>query len=84
LFWALFATATKRLHDTNRSGFFLWLILIPVIGPLVLIFLPLGTAKGTAVLAGFQFIPVISVTRNTKVCGGTQVPLTSSADANNQ
>jgi hypothetical protein len=44
----------------------------------------LTTTKGTAVLAGFQFIPVISVTGNTSVCGGTQVPLTSSADANNQ
>src|SRR4051794_3572501 len=38
LFWALTATAVKRIHDCNRTGFWLWLILIPVIGPLILIF----------------------------------------------
>jgi FAD/FMN-containing dehydrogenase/uncharacterized membrane protein YhaH (DUF805 family) len=47
LFWALTATATKRLHDHNKSGHWLWLILIPVIGPLALIFL-LGFKKGSA------------------------------------
>jgi len=45
LFWALIATSTKRLHDINFSGLFLFLIFIPVLGPLLLIFL-LGFKKG--------------------------------------
>lgn len=45
LFWAIIATATKRLHDTNKSGHWLWLIVIPVFGPLLLIYL-LGFKKG--------------------------------------
>ncbi len=39
LFWALYATAVKRLHDTDKSGNWLWLIFIPVLGPLILIYL---------------------------------------------
>ncbi len=46
LFWALIATATKRLHDTNKSAHWLWMVLIPVLGPLILIFF-LGFKKGT-------------------------------------
>lgn len=42
------------------------------------------TPKGTADYPGFKFIPVITVTGPTTVCGETSVPLTSSADANNQ
>ena len=38
LFWALISTAVKRLHDINKSGHFIWFILIPVFGPLLLIF----------------------------------------------
>ncbi len=45
LFWALLATSTKRLHDSNKTGFRLWLVLVPVLGPLYLIFL-LGFKKG--------------------------------------
>jgi FAD/FMN-containing dehydrogenase/uncharacterized membrane protein YhaH (DUF805 family) len=45
LFWTLIATATKRLHDTNKSAHWLWLVFIPVLGPLVLIYL-LGLKKG--------------------------------------
>lgn len=45
LFWALTATAIKRLHDSNKSGFWIWLIFIPALGPLILIFL-LGFKKG--------------------------------------
>ncbi|MFT3687433.1 MAG: FAD-binding protein [Phycisphaerales bacterium] len=45
LFWAIIATATKRLHDTNKSGFWLWLVLIPVLGPILLIYF-LGFRKG--------------------------------------
>jgi FAD/FMN-containing dehydrogenase/uncharacterized membrane protein YhaH (DUF805 family) len=46
LFWTLIATATKRLHDLNFSGRLLLLVLIPVLGSLVLIFL-LGFKKGS-------------------------------------
>ena len=46
LFWAIFAIATKRLHDSNKSGYWLWLVIIPVFGPLVLIYL-LGFKKGS-------------------------------------
>jgi FAD/FMN-containing dehydrogenase/uncharacterized membrane protein YhaH (DUF805 family) len=45
LYWALVATATKRLHDINFSGYWLWIILIPVLGPLFLVYL-LGFRKG--------------------------------------
>ncbi len=41
----MIATATKRLHDTNKSGHWLWLISIPVLGVVFLIFL-LGFSKG--------------------------------------
>ncbi len=45
LFWASIATATKRLHDSNKTGFWFWLIVIPFLGPLLLIFL-LGFKRG--------------------------------------
>jgi FAD/FMN-containing dehydrogenase/uncharacterized membrane protein YhaH (DUF805 family) len=56
LFWALFATATKRLHDSNRTGLFIWLILIPVLGPLVLIYF-LGFKKGNIHSNRFGVVP---------------------------
>ena len=46
LYWSLFCTANKRLHDTGMSGYWLWLILIPVFGPLFL-FVVLGFRRGT-------------------------------------
>ncbi len=45
LFGTLVSTAIKRLHDTNHSGRRLWVILIPVLGQLYLIYL-LGFKKG--------------------------------------
>lgn len=45
LFWTIIATAIKRLHDTNKSGYWLWFILIPVLGIVFLIYL-LGFSKG--------------------------------------
>lgn len=56
LFWALFATSVKRLHDSNRSGNKLWIILIPVLGPLTLIFL-LGFKRGTVSANKFGATP---------------------------
>jgi FAD/FMN-containing dehydrogenase/uncharacterized membrane protein YhaH (DUF805 family) len=56
LFWALISTATKRLHDSNKSGHWLWLILVPVIGPMVLIYL-LGFKKGNLLQNHFGKVP---------------------------
>ena len=46
LFWIVFATSIKRLHDQNKKGYWLLLLLLPALGPLVLIYL-LGFKKGT-------------------------------------
>ncbi|MES2543918.1 MAG: FAD-binding protein [Bacteroidota bacterium] len=56
LFWALITTATKRLHDTNKSANWLWLILIPVFGPLFLIFI-IGFKKGNKTINRFGRVP---------------------------
>ena len=32
------AVSARRLHDTNRSGWWAWLALVPVVGPLVLLY----------------------------------------------
>jgi FAD/FMN-containing dehydrogenase len=56
LFWALFATAVKRLHDTNRHGAWLAVLLVPVIGPLYLIWL-LGCRKGNVTGNRFGSVP---------------------------
>ncbi len=56
LFWTLIATATKRLHDLNKSGHWLWLIGIPVLGPLFLIYL-LGFKKGNALSNRYGAVP---------------------------
>jgi FAD/FMN-containing dehydrogenase/uncharacterized membrane protein YhaH (DUF805 family) len=56
LFWALVATATKRLHDNNKSGFWIWIILIPVVGPLILFFF-LGFKRGNIKANRFGVVP---------------------------
>lgn len=56
LFWALFATAVKRLHDINLDGVWLWLIVVPVLGPIVLIFL-LGFKRGNRLQNNFGAVP---------------------------
>lgn len=56
LFWSLIATATKRLHDVNIKGLWLFVILIPVIGPLLLVYL-LGFKKGTLNTNRFGTVP---------------------------
>ncbi|MFC3194087.1 FAD-binding protein [Marinicella sediminis] len=48
LFWALFCSGAKRFHDLNVSGRWLLLVVIPVLGPLLLL-LVLGLKKGRAV-----------------------------------
>ena len=56
LFWSLISTAIKRFHDTNKSGHWLWLLLIPVFGPLFLIF-QLGFRKGNREVNRFGTVP---------------------------
>ncbi len=56
LFWALFCTAAKRLHDSNKSGHWLWLMGLPVLGPLVLFFL-LGFKRGNALPNRYGTVP---------------------------
>lgn len=56
LFWCTAATATKRLHDSDRRGWNLLLLGIPVIGPLALIYL-LGFRRGTALPNRFGAVP---------------------------
>lgn len=46
LYGSLIATSIKRLHDRELSGYWLYLVLIPVLGPLVLCYL-LFLRKGT-------------------------------------
>jgi len=45
LFWTIFATSAKRLHDQNKSAYWLFTVLVPVFGPLFL-FWCLGFKKG--------------------------------------
>ena len=56
LFWALFATAAKRLHDTNKSAWWLACLLVPVAGPLWLVWL-LGFRKGAVYPNRFGTVP---------------------------
>ncbi|MFT3933207.1 MAG: FAD-binding protein [Chitinophagaceae bacterium] len=56
LVWALIATATKRLHDSNKTAHWLWIVFIPVAGPLYLIYL-LGFKKGTVTSNQFGTVP---------------------------
>ena len=46
LFWALLSTSTKRLHDSNLSGKWLVVILIPGFGIFILLYL-LGFKRGS-------------------------------------
>ncbi|MFB9844178.1 FAD-binding protein [Mucilaginibacter ginsenosidivorans] len=45
LFWIIIATSFKRLHDQNLSGYWMFLLAIPALGPLLLIMM-LGFRKG--------------------------------------
>jgi FAD/FMN-containing dehydrogenase/uncharacterized membrane protein YhaH (DUF805 family) len=56
LFWIVAATSIKRLHDQNRSGYWLLTILIPVIGPLWLIWC-LGFKKGNYIGNRYGSVP---------------------------
>ncbi len=38
-FIPMLAAIIRRLHDTNKSGYWAWVFLIPAIGPLLLLYL---------------------------------------------
>ncbi|BDS09985.1 FAD-binding protein [Aureispira anguillae] len=46
LFWTLLATASKRLHDVGKSAYAIGWIVVPIVGPLWLVY-QLGFRKGT-------------------------------------
>ncbi len=56
LFWVVTATSIKRLHDQNYSGYWLFAILIPVFGPLWLIW-RLGFKKGNYTANSYGSVP---------------------------
>ena len=56
LFWVMYALAVKRLQDGNKSGAWLWWVLLPVAGPVALIFL-LGFKKGSKEANRFGSVP---------------------------
>jgi FAD/FMN-containing dehydrogenase/uncharacterized membrane protein YhaH (DUF805 family) len=73
LFGTLITTATKRLHDCNFSGRWLWFIFIPLIGPLFLIYC-LGFRKGNFLNNRFGSVPG-SAYDYFKNPDATQIPL---------
>lgn len=56
LFWTITATSMKRLHDQNYSGYWLFTLLIPIAGPLWLIW-RLGFKKGSHVTNNYGPVP---------------------------
>lgn len=56
LFWIIFATSIKRLHDHNKSGYWLLAVLVPVLGPLLLIYF-LGFKKGSYTTNRYGKVP---------------------------
>jgi FAD/FMN-containing dehydrogenase/uncharacterized membrane protein YhaH (DUF805 family) len=56
LFWIIAATAIKRLHDQDYSGYWLFTVLIPVLGPLWLIW-RLGFKKGNYAANNYGSVP---------------------------
>src|SRR3569623_95844 len=56
LFWIIFATSAKRLHDQNKSAYWLLAILVPVFGPLFLIWC-LGFKKGNPLSNYYGSVP---------------------------
>ena len=56
LFWIIAATSVKRLHDQDYSGYWLFIVLIPVIGPLWLTW-RLGFKKGNYTANEYGSVP---------------------------
>jgi FAD/FMN-containing dehydrogenase/uncharacterized membrane protein YhaH (DUF805 family) len=56
LFWIIFATSAKRLHDHNKSAYWLLVVLVPVFGPLLLLYF-LGFKKGSYTANRYGTVP---------------------------
>ncbi|RYE16284.1 MAG: DUF805 domain-containing protein, partial [Sphingobacteriales bacterium] len=56
LFWVIAATSIKRLHDQNLSGYWLLAVLVPVFGPVFLLFC-LGFRKGNHLANFYGTVP---------------------------
>ncbi|WP_256009770.1 FAD-binding protein [Desertivirga xinjiangensis] len=56
LFWVCAAVSAKRLHDTGKSGYLLLASLIPVFGPLWLLYM-LGLKKGDVTQNRYSNVP---------------------------
>jgi len=59
LFWIGTATSTKRLHDLGMSGYWLLAIALPVLGPILLVYL-LGFKKGKSSANYFGTAPGVA------------------------
>jgi uncharacterized membrane protein YhaH (DUF805 family) len=58
-FWPSLAVSLKRLHDRNKSAWWLFLALIPIVG-IIWVFIELGCLKGTAGENRFGPDPLVS------------------------
>jgi FAD/FMN-containing dehydrogenase/uncharacterized membrane protein YhaH (DUF805 family)/SAM-dependent methyltransferase len=56
LYWTLFAVAVKRFHDRSRSGWWMLLLAVPIIGPLWTLW-NLGFRKGGVTENRFGAVP---------------------------
>ncbi|MGN6179557.1 MAG: FAD-binding protein, partial [Mucilaginibacter sp.] len=56
LFWIIIATSIKRLHDHNKSGYWLLALLVPLFGPLLL-FYWLGFKKSNCAKNRYGDVP---------------------------
>lgn len=66
--WPEIAVGVKRCHDRNRSGWFLLIALVPIVGS-IWIFIDLGLLKGAS--GGNRFGPDPSSSKGTS---GTKAP----------
>lgn len=56
LYWSSFAVSSKRYHDIGRSGWWLLLLLVPLLGP-AWVFWSLGFRKGTQAENRYGAVP---------------------------
>lgn len=56
LYWSSFAVSSKRYHDIGRSGWWLLLLLVPLLGPAWVLW-SLGFRKGTQAENRYGAVP---------------------------
>lgn len=52
-FIPMIAAMVRRLHDTDRSGGWVWIFLVPVVGPFWLVYLLIQTKSDNREMEGF-------------------------------